>query len=179
MKSVARGAHGAPDEPHCLREALPVESSPVMTRTVTLVAALLALAAGVAAASGPDDPTGLIGMDPAQAYAALGAPWQIFAWRAAEPAEDNIVFFYPDFRYVFWFQSRVWQVRFDRRYAGSVLGFSIGMERAEAEARGQGRLEECEGSLYLALDTGPYSLRVRLAVIDDRIADIYVYRSDW
>jgi hypothetical protein len=150
-----------------------------MLRTAVPAALLLVLAAVAAAADGADDPTALIGMNPAQVVAALGAPREIFSWRGAEPAEDDIVFFYPDFRYVFWFQSRVWQVRFDRRYAGSVLGFSIGMVRAEAEARGQGRLEEREGSLYLALDTGPYPLRVRLAVIDDRIADIYVYRSDW
>jgi len=150
-----------------------------MRRTAVPAALLLVLAAVGAAADGTNDPTVLIGMDPVRLVAALGAPREIFSWRGAEPAEDDIVFFYPDFRYVFWFQSRVWQVRFDRRYAGSVLGFSIGMERAEAEARGQGRLEECEGSLYLALDTGPYPLRVRLAVIDDRIADIYVYRSDW
>jgi hypothetical protein len=150
-----------------------------MPRTLTLVAALLALAAGAAAASGPDDPTGLIGMDPSQAYAALGAPREIFAWRGAGPAEDDIVFFYPDFRYVFWFRSRVWQVRFDQRYAGTVLGFSIGMGRGEVLARGEGKLQESEGSLYLSLDTGPYPVRVRLAMVDNLVADIYVYRSDW
>jgi hypothetical protein len=150
-----------------------------MRRRCTLVVIFLALAAAGAAADAADDPTVLIGMDPAQLVAALGAPREIFAWRGMEPSEDDIVVFYPDFRYVFWFQSRVWQVRFDRRYAGSVLGFSIGMERAEAQARGQGRLEDRDGSLYLALDTGPYPLRVRLAMDDDRIADIYVFRSDW
>jgi hypothetical protein len=140
---------------------------------------LLALAAGAAVAAGPDDPTDLIGMDPAQIFAALGAPREIFTWRGAEPAEDDIVFFYPDFRYVFWFQSRVWQVRFDHRHGGTVLGFSIGMERAEAQVCGQGRLQDFEGSLYLTLDTGRYPVRVRLAMVDDRVADIYVYRSDW
>jgi hypothetical protein len=150
-----------------------------MPRTITLVVALLALAVGAAAAAGPDDPTDLIGMDPAQVFAALGAPREIFTWRAAEPAEDNIVFFYPDFRYVFWFQSRVWQVRFDHRYAGAVLGFSIGMKRAEVEAGGQGRLQESDGSLFLSLDTSRYPVRVRLAMLDDRVDDIYVYRSDW
>jgi hypothetical protein len=150
-----------------------------MPRTRTLVVALLAIAAAAAAASGPDDPTGLIGMDPSQLYAALGAPREIFTWRAADPAEDDLVFFYPDFRYVFWFQSRVWQVRFDHRYTGTVLGFSIGMGSGEAQTLGEGRLLESEGSLYLTLDTGPYPIRVRLAMVDDRVADIYVYRSDW
>lgn len=150
-----------------------------MPRTLTLAAALLVLAAAGAAASGPDDPTGLIGMDPSQAYAALGAPREIFAWRGEDPAEDDIVFFYSDFRYVFWFRSRVWQVRFDQRYAGTVLGFSLGMGRGEVLARGEGRLQESDGSLYLALDTGPYPVRVRLAMVDDRLADIYVYRGDW
>jgi len=150
-----------------------------MHRTAPLAVALLVLAAAVRAAAEGDDPTCLIGMDPSQALAALGAPREIFAWRGEEPAEDDIVFFYPDFRYVFWFQSRVWQVRFDHRYEGTVLGFSIGMDRDEVLALGEGKLQEAGDSLYLALDTGPYPVRVRLAMIDDRIADIYVYRSDW
>jgi hypothetical protein len=148
-------------------------------RATLVVAALLAVAAVAATAGGPDDPTALIGMDPAQLFAVLGAPSQIFAWRGEEPGEDDIVFFYPDFRYVFWFQSRVWQLRFDRRYAGTVLGFAIGMDRAEAQARGEGKLLDSGGSLYFVLDTGPYPVRVRLAMADDRIVDIYVYRGDW
>jgi hypothetical protein len=149
-----------------------------MHRIAQLAAALLVLAA-VAAVANPDDPIGLIGMDPGQVFAALGAPREIFTWRGEEPAEDDIVFFYPDFRYVFWFQNRVWQVRFDSRYGGTVLGFSIGMDDAEARVRGEGRLQEAGDSLYLALDTGPYPIRMRLALVDGRIADIYVYRSDW
>jgi hypothetical protein len=150
-----------------------------MHRAALPLAALLVLAAALPAIAEPCDATGLIGMDPAQVFAALGAPREIFSWRGEEPGEDDIVFFYPDFRYVFWFQSRVWQVRFDQRYTGTVLGFSIGMARVEAKLRGEGRLQESGASLFLALDTGPYPLRVRLAMVDDRIADIYVYRSDW
>ncbi len=118
-------------------------------------------------------------MDPARAFAALGAPAGIFTQRGAVPNEDDVVFFYPDFRYVFWFGNRIWQVSYDRRYAGTVLGFSIGMGRAEAEAAAPGRLKESEGSLYLSVDTGPFPVRVRLAMVDGRITDIYVYRSDW
>jgi hypothetical protein len=149
-----------------------------MSRLRTLVVILLILAAA-AAAAGPGDPIDLIGMDPAQVFAALGAPREIFTWRGQEPMEDDIVFFYPDFQYVFWFQSRVWQVRFDNRYTGTVLGFSIGMRRADAEAGGQGRLQESGGSLFLSLDSGRFPVRVRLALLDDRVDDIYVYRSDW
>jgi hypothetical protein len=148
-------------------------------RRILVAAVLLAIAVAAATAAGPDDPTSLIGMDPVQLFEALGAPREILTWRGAEPGEDDIVFFYPDFRSVFWFQSRVWQVRFDRRYTGTVLGFSIGMDRGAARAQGQGRLLESEGSLYLALDTGPYPVRVRLAMVDDRVADIYLYRGDW
>lgn len=164
---------------HCAPHALPVESIPVMPRARPLAAVLLVLAAAAAAAAGPDDPTVLIGMDPPQVFAALGAPGEIFSWRGAVPAEDDVVFFYPDFRYVFWFQSRVWQVRFDHRYVGTVLGYSPGMSRWEAMAAGQGRLQEAGGSLYLTLDGGRYPLRVRLVLSDDRVTDIYLYRSDW
>jgi len=152
-----------------------------MPRTRTIVATLLLLAAcaGNGAAAEPADAIELIGLDPPAAFAALGAPLEIFTWRGAEPAEDNIVFFYPDFRYVFWFQSRVWQVRFDRRYTGTVLGFLIGMGRAEAEVQGKGRLQQSGDSLYLAMETGRYPVRLRLAMVDDQVADIYVYRSDY
>jgi hypothetical protein len=149
-----------------------------MSRTLAVVVAFLALAA-VAANAGPAGPTELIGMDPAQAFAALGAPAGIFTQRGAVPNEDDVVFFYPDFRYVFWFGNRVWQVSYDRRYAGSVLGFSIGMGRAEAEAAAPGRLQESGGSLFLSVDTGRFPLRVRLALAEGRVSDIYVYRSDW
>ena len=152
-----------------------------MSRTLVVVAALLALAAGAAPAgpAEPCSPTELIGMDPAQAFAALGAPAGIFTQRGTVANEDDVVFFYPDFRYVFWFGNRVWQVSCDRRYAGSVLGFSIGIGRAEAEAAAPGRLQESGGSLFLSVDTGRFPLRVRLAMADGRVTDIYVYRSDW
>jgi hypothetical protein len=149
-----------------------------MRRTPAVVAVLLVHAAA-AANAGPDSPTELIGMDPAQAFAALGAPAGIFTQRGTEPNEDDVVFFYPDFRYVFWFGNRVWQVCYDRRYAGSVMGFSIGMGRAEAEAATPGRLQESGGSLFLSVDTGRFPLRVRLAMAGGRVTDIYVYRSDW
>jgi hypothetical protein len=149
-----------------------------MSRTLAVVVALLALAAN-AAAAGPGDPTELIGMDPAQAFAALGAPAGILTQRGAVANEDDVIFFYPDFRYVFWFGNRVWQVCYDRRYAGTVLGFSIGMGRAEAESAAPGRLQESGGSLYLSVDTGRFPLRIRLAMTEGRITDIYVYRSDW
>jgi hypothetical protein len=148
-----------------------------MARTRVLVSVLLAVAFSSSAQTA--DPADLIGMDPPAAFTALGPPREIFAWRGVEPAEDNIVFFYPDFRYLFWFANRVWQVRYDNRYAGTVMGFSIGMGRAEAEATGQGRLQESGGSLYLAVDTGRFPVRLRLAMVDGRVADIYVYRSDW
>jgi hypothetical protein len=150
-----------------------------MARTRTIAVVLLAAALRLSAET--VDPADLIGMDPPAAFAALGAPQEIFAWRGTEPAEDNVVFFYPDFRYLFWFGCRVWQVRYDSRFVGTVMGFAIGMGRAEAEAVtvGKGMLQESGGSLYLAVDTGRFPVRLRLAMVEGRVADIYVYRSDW
>jgi hypothetical protein len=149
-----------------------------MTRIPAVVAALLAFAVDGAAAF-PVDPDELIGMDPAQAFAALGAPAGVFAQRGAVAAEDDVVFFYVDCCYVFWTGNRIWQVSYDRRYAGRVLGFAIGMGRAEAEAVTPGRLREADGSLYLSVDSGRFPVRVRLVMTDGRVTDIYVYRSDW
>src|SRR5208283_2621343 len=81
----------------------------------------------LARASADDfDPTRLIGLDISAAVAALGLPQQMFTWRGAEEREDNVVFYYPDSLYLFWFKDKVWQVRCDRRFASTVFGLTLG-----------------------------------------------------
>ncbi len=132
-------------------------------------------------ATSPDefDPRPLLGMDPASALTAFGAPREIFALRGHSEAEDDVVFFYEQFLYLFWFQNRVWQVRFDRRFDGRVLGLAIGMSRVQVEAACPAPLTGQDGSLYFDLDGCPCPARVRLLFDAEGLADIYVYRSDW
>ncbi len=153
-----------------------------MTSRLPAVIALL-LAAGLAplAAQGPQaaEASALIGMDPPTLLATLGFPQQLLTQRGEAADQDNVVFFYPDCRSVFWYQNRVWQVRFDRRYIGTIMGYRIGMHRGVAEAVAPGRLEANGDSLYLTIDTLRFPMRLRLVLADGAVADMYLYRSDF
>ena len=137
------------------------------------------LLSGALAIAEDFDPMRFIGMDPENAFGAIGAPREVFPLRGGETAEDNVVFFYPDFMYLFWYDNRVWQVRCDRRFASSVLGFSLGMDRKTVEGKSQRSLSPLGDSLYFSIDTGQYPLRVRLVFVNEALSDIYVYRSDY
>ena len=146
----------------------------------TVVVSLLFFISGLARASADDfDPTRLIGLDMPAAVAALGLPQQMFTWRGAEEREDNVVFYYPDFLYLFWFKDRVWQVRCDRRFASTVFGFSLGASREQVERTSLRTLTPNGDSLYLDLSDGRFPLRVRLVFTESVLSDLYVYRSDF
>ena len=63
----------------------------------------------------------LIGMDLASAIEGLGAPQEAYAIRGEELWQDDVVFYYEQHLYLFWFRNRIWQVRLDSRYAETVL----------------------------------------------------------
>jgi len=157
-----------------------------MRARVPLLVAL-ALLCGLSAASADDfDPVSLIGLDLPGAVGVLGLPQRMFAYRGPAESQDNVVFYYPDYRYLFWYKDRVWQVRCDRRYAGQVLGLSLGMSRdeveklsAEAPPPSPRQLVPNGDSLYFDLDGGKYPLRVRLVFSANLLTDLYVYRSDF
>ena len=118
----------------------------------TAVLSLVLFISVLARVSADDfDPTRLIGLDIPAAVAALGLPQQMFAWRGAEEREDNVVFYYPDFLYLFWYKDRVWQVRCDRRFASTVFGFSLGASREQVERTSLRNLTPNGDSLYFDL----------------------------
>jgi hypothetical protein len=125
------------------------------------------------------DPTRLIGLNLEAAVQALGLPREMYCYRQALPEEDDVVFYYPDSVYLFWFQNRVWQVRCDRRFAATVLGLSLGMPRDQVRWMGMQPLSEEGDSLYFDLNGGSYPMRMRLVFADNRLTDLYVYRSDY
>ncbi len=103
----------------------------------------------------------------------------MFTFRGSEEARDDVVFYYADHMYLFWYKDRVWQVRYDRRSTAVVHGVSLGMSRQEAEAAVPERPLVADGdSLYFDL-AGSYPVRVRLAFAGSTLTDIYVYRSDF
>jgi len=165
-----------------------------MTRLCAVAASLLFLGGIVSAqttpqgtadaaappAAGADfDPAQYIGLDVKSALDALGAPQSVFSYRGQDDAQDNVVFFYPDFLYLFWYKDRVWQVRCDRRFARPLFGLAMGMPRDVAQRTASHQLIAKGDSLYFDLDDAKYPVRVRLVFTNDALSDIYIYRSDF
>jgi hypothetical protein len=125
------------------------------------------------------DPSSPIGMDPKTAMTAFGPPQEVFPFRGSETWQDNVVFFYADFTYLFWYGNRVWQVRYDGRFAGKPFGLSFGMSRDDVRAVIRRQFLETDDSLYFDIDEGKFPIRVRLVFGAERLSDVYVYRSDF
>ena len=122
---------------------------------------------------------GRLGWTVSEAAEDFGVPESMFVYRGEVPEEDNIVFYYPDYSYLFWFRDRVWQVRVDERWSGEVDGVRMGMSLKDvAEMWGEPINDTDEAPTWMLPDQG-YPVRIRLYFADDRLADIYVYRSDW
>jgi hypothetical protein len=133
----------------------------------------------------------LIGLVPSEAFAALGAPAEVFAHRGAEGWQDDVVFYYATNLYLFWYQSRVWQVRADERFAGSFLGLRMGWTREQVVAGISRPFQELPDSIVFLLPDasllpgpagraqGAYPLRLRAFFRDGRLSDLYLYRGDF
>ena len=150
-----------------------------MRPRLSLVALAFFLSLLMCAGAEDLDPTRLIGLDLPAAVSALGLPQGMFSYRAAEDKLDNVVFYYPDYLYLFWYRNKVWQVRCDRRFAGPVLGLTLGMSREQVEGASPRQLTPNGDSLYFDLDSESYPLRVRLVFTAGVLSDLYVYRSDF
>ena len=143
------------------------------------LAAFLLLAALAPVSPAAYDLTGLLGLDPAGAQERLGAPAEIRSWRGDSPEEDNVLFYYADHLYLFWFRNRVWQVRLDGRSGDSFRNLTMGMTRADVLIQWGSPPYEVEGSWIYDLEDRGWPVRARLFFDDDTLSDLYVYRSDW
>jgi hypothetical protein len=137
------------------------------------------------------DLSALVGLSLAEAFRRFGAPERVFAARGQESWQDDVVFYYPGYLYLFWYQDRVWQARVDEHYAGSFLaanGPVSGGPAANALAMGRSReevlgllgppLRELGDSLVYHLEDRGYPVRLRLYFRDGLLADAYCYRGD-
>jgi hypothetical protein len=160
---------------------------------VLLLGLLAARAGADGVGTAVGDPTHFLGMDLGAAVTALGLPRDMFTWRGTDQGRDNVVFYYADALYLFWFRDRVWQVRFDRRYTGPVFGLTIGMSRDQIIQSYPRKLLVSGDSLYFDLDPDGFPsdpplatnsargfpVRVRLVFDAGVLSDMYVYRSDF
>jgi hypothetical protein len=148
-------------------------------RPLPVILAFFFFAAALPAAADDVDPTRYIGMDLPTAVTALGLPQQMFTWRGSDEKRDNVVFYYANQLYLFWFRDRVWQVRFDRRYAGPLFGLTFGTPREVVNASIPKTALASGDSLFFDIDNPTFPMRVRLVFTDGMLSDMYVYRSDF
>ena len=144
-----------------------------------LLLLVLALVAGRLLADSVE-PAQVLGMNLKSALDAFGLPLNMFSFRGSEEDRDDVVFYYPDHKYLFWFKDRVWQIRYDRRANVELHGVSLGMTRQEVEAVVKERpLVEQGDSLYFDLPSDSFPVRVRIVFAGSTVTDLYAYRSDY
>lgn len=114
-----------------------------------------------------------------EAVTSFGNPENVFVHRGASPEEDNVVSYYSDHMYLFWFQDRVWQVRADERWSGEVDGVRMGMDREAIEELWGSPINQVDENPTWTLPDRGFPARIRLYFRDGELIDLYVYRSDW
>ncbi len=148
-------------------------------RPLAVTLAFLLFVAALPAGADDVDPTRYIGMDLATAVDAIGLPQQMFTWRGSDEKRDNVVFYYPNQLYLFWFRDRVWQVRFDRRYTGQIFGLTFAMPEDLVLATIPWTTVASGDSLFFDINNSSYPMRVRLVFTNGFLSDMYIYRSDF
>jgi len=156
-----------------------------------LIAAMLVLAGAAgaqtpspapSASPAPDaavspDPTLWLGLTPETAYRDKGAPAEIYPL-AVDDKRWQVVHFYGDHSYLFWSSNRVWQVRLDKTWTGTWKGLTMGMARDDAETALGAPLAKGDDWSVWNLPYKTFPKRLRLVFTDDKLSDLYVYRSE-
>jgi len=121
-----------------------------------------------------------IGYTLAQALGELGPPSSVFSVRGTESWHDDVVFYYSgDHFYLYWWDDRVWQVRFDKRHRDMIFGVSMGHSRKVVRELLGVPFSETETDLYYNLRDRGFPVRLRLAFDKGVLSDLYAYRSDF
>ena len=131
-------------------------------------------------------PDQLLGLSPEEAYSILGAPSEVFSMRGESEWQDDVVFYYSSNIYLFWFKNRVWQIRADKRFKGTVLDLKQGMSRNEVNKKmGKPFKKNDASEIYMnpksitRYETG-YPVRLKIFYDQENlVSDIYVYRGDF
>lgn len=121
----------------------------------------------------------LLGMTLQEATNAFGAPVDVFPLRGHHAWEDDVVFYYADHSYLFWFRNRVWEVRVDRRFTGTALGVKMGESKAQVQKVLGKPFHIGKSSEMFILPNRGFPVRARLFFSKGRLSDLYVYRADF
>lgn len=125
-------------------------------------------------------PEEAIGLTLEQAISVFGYPDSMYVYRGEEAWQDDVVFYYPNHLYLFWYNDRVWQIRLDKRYTAPFFGLSIGDSKETVnELLGNAIGAEENWEVYQMASDG-FSIRMRLFYSEENeINDVYIYRGDY
>lgn len=125
-------------------------------------------------------PEEAIGLTLEQAITTFGYPDSMYVYRGEEAWQDDVVFYYPNHLYLFWYNDRVWQLRLDNRYTAPFLGLSMGDTREKVtEVLGSPLGAEENWEVYQMVSDG-FSIRARIFYSEDGVInDVYIYRGDY
>lgn len=120
-----------------------------------------------------------LGLTPKEIIQEIGSPKYVLAERGNRSQEDDVVFFYENRIYVYFNQSRVWQLRVDDKYSSDILGLHMGDTKEKIVEVLGSPIEELEDSfLYIRPDRG-YPVTLRVYFLENKLDDIYIYRGDY
>ncbi|MBF9014397.1 MULTISPECIES: hypothetical protein [unclassified Oceanispirochaeta] len=108
-----------------------------------------------------------------------GLPDEMYTVRGPSDGQDSVVFFYKNRISMFWAESHVWQIRADREYLSDQYILQMGMSRDEViSVLGKADLDKGEYYIYTLPQRG-YPVSCALYFEEDKLSDLYVYRSDY
>jgi hypothetical protein len=145
----------------------------------TAATAAKAQASAAAPAILDDDPSALLGLGLVESFARFGPPSSVYSLRGDEPWQDDVAFVYGTGYTLFMYGDRLWQLRFTKPYAGSILGLFLGDGSDKALSILGQPYENGPGYLVYRMPFKSYPVRLRLALQDDRIVDAYLFRADF
>lgn len=111
------------------------------------------------------------------------APREVYSLRGNDPFLDDVVLFYGDYHYFYLYGNRVWQIRWDCRFEGTLAGLSLGMSPDEVVLHWGEADERAENSWFYVLEDRGWPQEARLVFDENEegesfLTDIYVYRGD-
>ena len=124
----------------------------------------------------------IIGMAPddalKRAEIEYGRPDEVFISRTGDERKDSVVFYYPAHLYLFFYDNRVWQLRFDERHRGEFFGLKMGAGIWEVRRKlGDPDKADDFRYVYYITDKG-YPVHAALYFTDSKLTDFYLYRGD-
>ena len=154
-----------------------------MIKTFMLIFATLLLVNFNASAFELQEPLSILGNEIENIFESEILPSAIYPNRGIESDEDNVVFYYSNGFYLFLFDNRVWQIRFDQTFKEEILKIKMGILRSEilSEKLDAGLIPISTGEDFVTFEIidSPYPVRMKLYFTDDKLDDLYIYRADF